>query len=141
MRKIGVALVICLLLVFFMGAQTASSLKAPTMTGTGSMFDLSKSKAELKNIEKKLLTGNTAGIAAVQNSMDGQARLLADNIYANTNAVFKAKKTNKTGPTVTVKAPKTTISKPTTELQNTAKSLEKLNFNAPSLKKAILVVF
>jgi hypothetical protein len=140
MRKIGVALVICLLLVFFMGAQTVSALKAPTMTGTGSMFDLSKSKVALKNIEKKLMTGSTAGIAAAQNSMDAQTRLLADGIYADTNAVFKAKKNNTT-PTVTVKAPKTTITKPMTNLQDTAKGLEKLDFSAPSLKKAILVVF
>lgn len=138
MRKLVIALAICLVLALFMGAQAATSLTAPTMKTSSSLFDLSKEKALLKNIEKKLLTGGTGNIAAEQQMMDRNARLMADNIYAGTTTQLNSRMTK---PTATVKAPKTTITKPTTNLQGTFKSLQNMDFGATTLKKAFLEVY
>ena len=135
MRKLVIALAICLLLALFMGAQTATSLSTPTMNTPGSLFDMSKEKALLKSIEYKLATGNTGNIAAEQQMMDQNARMSADNIYASTTTELNSRMTS---PTATVKAPKSTITKPTTNLQGTFKSLKNMELGTQNSKKAIL---
>lgn len=136
MRKLWVALVICLLLAFFMGAQPVSALKAPTMINPGNIFDLSKSKAELKNIEKKLMTGNP-DIAIPKKILDFNAKQMANKIYTDTSAGMKnAAKMNNT----TVKAPRSTITKPKTDLQGKAKSLEHIDLKVPSINKMFVAV-
>ena len=137
MRKLVIALAICFVLALFMGAQAATSLTASTMNTPSSLFDMSKEKALLKNIEKKLATGGTGNIAAEQQIMNQKARLMADNIYSGTNTQLNSRMTK---PTATVKAPKSTITKPMTNLQGTFKSLQKMDFRTPSIKKALLEV-
>ena len=84
MRKLVIAMAICLMLALFMGAQTTSLLSAPTMSTPSSLFDLSKEKAMLKSIEYNLATGNMGNIAAEQQMMNQNAKMTADKIYANT---------------------------------------------------------
>ena len=135
MRKLVIALAICFVLALFMGAQAATSLTAPTMNTPSSLFDMSKEKALLKNIEQKLATGGTGNIAAEQQIMNQNARLMADNIYAGTTTQLNSRMTK---PTATVKAPKTAITKPTTNLQGTFKSLRNMELGTQNSKKAIL---
>lgn len=135
MRKLVIAMAICLLLALFMGAQTTSLLSAPTMNTPSSLFDLSKEKAMLKNIEYKLATGSTGNIAAEQQIMSQNAKMMADNVYAGTSTELNSRM-NKTTPTV--KAPKSTITKPSTNLQGTFKSLKNMELGTQNTKKAIL---
>ncbi len=135
MRKLVIAMAICLVLALFMGAQTATSLNAPTMMSSNSLFDMSKQKATLKNIENKLATGNTGNIDAQQQMMSQQAKLMADNVYGSTTSELNSRMTK---PTATIKAPKTTITKPTTNLQGTFKSLKNMELGTQNTKKAIL---
>jgi len=135
MRKLVIALAICLVLALFMGAQTATSLSTPALNTPGGLFDMSKEKATLKSIENKLATGNTGNIAAEQQMMDQNARMTADNIFAGTTTELNSRMTS---PTATIKAPKSTITKPTTNLQGTFKSLRNMELGTQNSKKAIL---
>ncbi len=91
----------------------------------------------LKNIENKLATGNTGNIAAEQQIMNQNAKMTADDIYASTTTELNSRMTK---PTATIKAPKTRITKPTTNLQGTFKSLKNMDFGTPTLKKAFIDV-
>ena len=140
MKKFVLALAICLMVAFLLGAQAAAAQSMPTMATQSSLFDLSKQKAMLNEIRYKLATGGTGNIAAGQKAMDSGTRQSANDIYAETSGLLNARMSK---PTATVKAPKTAISMPGMPgagLQSTAKSLENLNFKAPSLKKMFLDV-
>jgi hypothetical protein len=134
MRKLVITMAICLVLALFIGAQTATSLNAPTMMSNG-LFDMSKQKATLKNIENKLATGNTGNIAAEQQMMSQKAKMSADDIYGTTTSELNSRMNKTTAP---IKAPTTGITKPTTNLQGTFKSLKNMELGTQTAKKAIL---
>jgi hypothetical protein len=59
MRKLRVALVILLFLAFITLSQTGSAISVVSPKGMGDGISMSKSKAELNQIQKKLMSGSS----------------------------------------------------------------------------------